>query len=410
MSKVRGLTFLVVLVALTSIPSATSTHAAIGVGMCPFPHWEVLPEGLTNYNGNGCLAYRDPKLRVIINCHTQGCNIQQVNLFTDWSRDLFAGIGFHWDVSPKGVADGSGAGFAQHNEWHNGPDAWWTSYEGTTVVLTAQDDPQRYSVDQHHVGWRVWTQYRFPYNTGFIKVRHHFWVHNIAQFNAVYPTSGQVLSQMASHVDTPVASGLDTVAWPGWNGASGHIGTGTFAIWGGDWSQPARSGYIGTWNDNVNVRCPGGDLYWGGIIVERKVRDSWCRWNMDPRLSGVWATTIKSIRLVSNKPWMQHRHADGTAIMRIATQEGDAYGIDQRKSLQVVDNWQLSPNLLFSSGISWAWGDDNYYLHAQSVPADPPPIQQGWQMISTEELWFGKGSISAVCQWGRSVHPDLWCP
>ena len=353
-------------------------------------------------NQNGCIYYQDSKFKAIINCQTNACNIQQVSINDDTSYiPTLEGTGYWWGASPPTEPDG-GDGWAQVS-FNNDPQLnanhvnYNIQYHPWGIKISWAQDIHSYHSHQD-VGLSSWGSYELPYETGFIRVWHRFVIDDIQKHQAMY--NSKQLGSFGTNLD--INTHFDEILWPSRIGSIEYAPVEdyklhSFSIIGGDWNQPAMSG------PDCSTPYPNENQPYFGQF-HRKMQDARChdRINHTQRINMAWGTSIEAT---------QHNDPDATPYMMHYDEEHQlgvvrviSSNADRRKTIQVFDNGGFfEPGLIYSSGISWDWGDMNYDLW---WPAQftTPELNNGYVLDTHEELWFGVGSTAAIKNWVNFTH------
>ena len=354
-------------------------------------------------NNESCLYYQDSKIRAIINCRTNACNLQQVAINKDGLYiNTFYGSGYWWGASPKGVADGED-GWAQTTDYSN------RSYNKEDVNFEILYFPwgikiswyQNIHTHRSHkaIGIASWGAYDIPYETGFIKVWNRFQVEDIDKHLRLYQTNE--LGSFSANLD--VRKSFSDVFWPSMvgdvkNSLEEDYGLHTYSILSGDWNQPNASGSHCSAVQEYEMYPYLGHFH-------RDMREARCHdhINANDPINMAWGTTVEATHYndPDAKPYMMHydpRHQLG--VVRLLSSEEN-----RRKTIQVFDNGGFyAAGEFYSSGISWDWGDDNFenWPHSGFTATQ---LEDGVEVTSQEELWFGVGSMDEIKSWVNYTHP-----
>jgi hypothetical protein len=344
-------------------------------------------------NSNGCVYYADPQLRVLVNCSTSSCNIQQIYKKMpngSWRNTLF-GSGYYWAASPKSIPDAvCGNGFAQGSCFNDGPSNWNIENITGGVRINWYKDVRKYNDPAKPVGLDSWGSITLLHNTSYIKLWHRFKVKDIAAWDTIYPAANRQLDAFFTSLD--VKSSFNSVYWPSTDSSRSSSSPllRSYSAIGGDWVQPQSSGWNGS-------SCPNGDLYGGQTtphLFIRNVLDARCHPRQPSNYTSIWVTRVASTQVNQGKvPYMMHYDtSDNLGVVRVLTQNAN-----QRLTMQVFDNATFNIGG-YSSSVSWDWGDGLYEAWPLSGWA-APTLSNGWEKESNEELWVGQGTTSTILNW-----------
>ena len=394
---------------------SSGAHAGTALGSCP-------ASGRLTEISSGQIVYCDNQLLVHINCNL-GCAIDGVEAVGSSTGNLLSAAGYLWGASPTKVHDG-GDGFGQRRAKPAPQENQYVSYTLKQTPAGAQLDwyqtPHTYYSGKD-TGFQTWGSYTFPYNTGVIRVWHKFVVADIAAFNSAYPDANQTLSSFSANLNVnPVV--LDSIFWPTPNLSAQPAGSHhpdpdlTYAIIGGDWTQPTGS----NWQYPNN--CPGISRYltepnvvpglFSALISDARCHPRYRAGSDSPtpdksaeylRTNAVWLTKVSATQLGNpqNFPYMLHYSTKANVgIVRVLTTNSN-----RNLTFQTHDNGTyLIRDQLYSCGLSWDWADgvlQDWHFSGYKAPT----LQNGDEIDTGEDLWIGAGSPRSILERVRATYP-----